>query len=1041
MWWAALRYRRGQSVALVLVSTFVTACAVFAPMFVRTLEQGLLRVTLLAKDPADTTVSVRALRTPENPALSPADLLAVLPSSARTWFESGIGMTAADARLAPEPGLQTSPVRLVARDGVCEHITLSGGRCPSAAGEVLVSVADARRWGWTDGATLSVQPVAGRDVAGGPGQKAEVPLAVVGAYTVQDAPAYWLRTQLDGKSGFPVSEGLNIVPAVDDLITSEETLDDGWAHATVSTQFPLRTSELTLSTLPRVSEALSGLGSPAEGVSVESPVPALVASVADGQRLVRGIVPLLLAQLALLAVTVLALVAHFAVNERRPEIALSRLRGRSRAASRRIVVRELSVTVLIGVPLGVAAAELANEVLKRSVMPAGIPFETGWLVLLAAGLALAASLVTVVLVTRPVLREPVASLLRQVPPSTRRGLSAAEASVVAIAGVAVLGLLTGGLQGPTALLVPAVLAGAFGLLGSVMVRAVAASAGRTALERGRLVGALAALSVARRPALVSILVIVSTATALATFSASAVVVGERNRAARAELELGAPAVLETEAASPTSLVAAVDGLGEEQRDLVTPVVVVRPRDPTAVPTLLARPQEMSRVGFPLPGLDSADLAALTPPVVPSLRLEDGTITGSASWQLRQFLPGGDPARPVPPDQSGAPRGDVVVEPQPLRLGITVTMPTGEVLDRDLLDIPQDGRAGRADLRAAVLCPDSCRLAGIWVRSTDPWIERVTGRIRLTGLSLNGRPLEIGGSENWLPPGDDAAVGTQRVSGVGRDLVLDIDNTGRKVTSYWADVPVPAPVILAGRPPADARGDDFSLVGLGGRPFSARAVSRVAALPVVGGRGALADLDAALRQGGEASAGSSPQVWVATPDRAVLASVAKGLAAAGAPVVSTTTVAQLQAAYDRSATGWGLLLGVFTGAMALLVAALVVVVVGVTSWRVVARDQAGLLVAGVPRRTLRAAVRREQLSVVTVAVALGTACGVAGCLLAMPLIPLFDRPTGVPTLQLEPAWWTVAAASLLSLAVVGGASLLAGRSVLARAVPARLRESA
>ena len=57
--WAAVRHRRGQSVALVLVSALVTTCAVFAPLFVRTLEQGLLRARLVEREPADTTVLLR----------------------------------------------------------------------------------------------------------------------------------------------------------------------------------------------------------------------------------------------------------------------------------------------------------------------------------------------------------------------------------------------------------------------------------------------------------------------------------------------------------------------------------------------------------------------------------------------------------------------------------------------------------------------------------------------------------------------------------------------------------------------------------------------------------------------------------------------------------------------------------------------------------------------------------------------------------------------------------------------------------------------
>ena len=212
-------------------------------------------------------------------------------------------------------------------------------------------------------------------------------------------------------------------------------------------------------------------------------------------------------------------------------------------------------------------------------------------------------------------------------------------------------------------------------------------------------------------------------------------------------------------------------------------------------------------------------------------------------------------------------------------------------------------------------------------------------------------------------------------------------------SRWGDVPDPMPVVLAGRPPADASGDDFTLVGLGGRPVASRAVEHVDALPAVTDHGALADLDAQLRVGGEMPAGSHLQVWLGTEDATVVRSVSAALLAAGLPVTSTTTVSEARAEYDRSATGWGLLLGVFTGLVALLVSCLVVGLVAVTSWRGVARDLAGLLVAGTPRAVLRSAVRREQLATVLAGVALGTLCGVAGAVLAMPLLPLFDRPAG------------------------------------------------
>ena len=126
--WAAVRYRRSQSIALVLVSALVTTCAVFAPMFVRTLEQGLLRARLVERDVADTTVLLHAVRTHGRaPSTTPGDIATVMPSEALDWFGGRRGDDHGPHHGAATPGLQPSPLRLVARDDVCDHLELASG--------------------------------------------------------------------------------------------------------------------------------------------------------------------------------------------------------------------------------------------------------------------------------------------------------------------------------------------------------------------------------------------------------------------------------------------------------------------------------------------------------------------------------------------------------------------------------------------------------------------------------------------------------------------------------------------------------------------------------------------------------------------------------------------------------------------------------------------------------------------------------------------------------------------------------------------------
>ena len=95
------------------------------------------------------------------------------------------------------------------------------------------------------------------------------------------------------------------------------------------------------------------------------------------------------------------------------------------------------------------------------------------------------------------------------------------------------------------------------------------------------------------------------------------------------------------------------------------------------------------------------------------------------------------------------------------------------------------------------------------------------------------------------------------------------------------------------------------------------------------------------------------------------------------------------------------------------AGLVLVVIAVTSWRVVARDLAALHLSGVPLAILRRALLGEQLALVLVGVAVGVLCGALTSALAMPLLPLFDVPAEVPALQLEPSWQAIALAAVAS----------------------------
>ena len=1031
--WAAIRYRRAQAAALMLLSALIATCAALAPLYTRALEQGLLRQAVFEADPADTALTVKATRTPTAPDLALPRLSEVVPAGVRELHQPGIGTYNGQVVFQVFPNRPGAPLDLIYRDGMCEHVRITAGACPAAKGEIAVTAAEAAFWKWAPGDRFTVTE---RDAPTGAVPQA---LTVVGVYEQVPDGAYWMRLKLDGRSGGTIDGG--DTPALDSWITAAQTFDGAWGNARLTVQYPLDRAGLTLDDVPTAASAIAQTRADSGSIEVESPMATLLAGIRDGQQQVRLVVPLLMAQLALLAAVVLLSVAAAAVEQRRPEVALARLRGRSRDGARWLVVSELGLTVLLGLPLGLALAVGINEAARRVLLPPGVPFEFPLGVLLALLAAAAVGLGAVWLAAQPVLSEPISSLLRRVAQArASRRLPVVDIVVAALAAAGLVGLATTSDAGPLALVTPTLLSLAAGLVVAHVVVRAAASAGATHVRRGRVGPALTAYQLARRPAVRKVLTIITVATALAVFAANAVTVADRNREARAQLEAGAPVVLLTDAVEPASLqraLAAVDPTGGD----VTPVAIVRPRDVSATATIAVVPRGFEEVAFPPPHQEALELAALAPPAVEPVRLDGSTLSVTVEPSLTVTEAGGG---------APAPAGRVL-------LGIVVTTPDGQRLTRDLGVVPLGSRRP-VELAAPVLCPDGCRLDSLTVRADltpsgprgNPWEANrqestavARGQLTLSGMALDGRALDIGEADRWQPSLKvDAAPDDQLRAADGSSadrLVLDVVSSGVVLRLAHADVPASVPAILAGPVPPGGTVQQFTASGLAGLPTTMTRTQEAPALPVLGERGVLVNYETLGRLGGRLAGSGSLQAWLGSDSPALVEKVRKGLSDSGINVLSVRSYAEAKQSYDRSAAGWGLQLALVTGALALLMAALAVVVVAATGWRAVARDFAAMRMAGVPLPVLRRAARSEQLVVVGVGVGVGAVSGLLGAHLAMPLIPLFNRPAPVPALDLSPAWPAVAAATLLALLLLGAVGLVVARSLGGRFTLARIRE--
>ncbi|MDH2414912.1 FtsX-like permease family protein [Nocardioides sp. CER19] len=1002
--WAALRYRKGQAAALAVLAALVTACAVFAPLYDRVMLQSLVDVRLAHTTPLLSGVQLEAAQreaarwSTEKPAVppEPTELLDRVPPGARASYGPPVlGWT---DTLTHRVGTEVSVGQLMWRTAACEHVEIVDGRCPRAAGEILVSAADADYFHLAVGRRVQASELSPGTEAP-PGRH----LTVVGAYS--DPDASWFVQDLTGFSG-TTTEDVPVMKRHEAWLTVEQTFTSG-RRLPVATSYVglrLRPERVGVDELLRLGDQLSALrtslarSTSGPRVQLTTGLTDTAADVRSQQHDAHVIVPLLMAQLGLLCLVVLWLALVAVTDLRRNEVAVARLRGRGVRGGGRLVLTELLPAVGLGLVPGVAAA-WAGGALAARLLPGDAGVELRLPVLLAVAAVIAVLVLTILLAASRVGRMPVDALLRR-SSSARRGwrVGAVDAVLVVACGVVVVLFVGGGLDGPVALVAPSIVALFTGLLLAHLLTPLTAAWGRLLLRRGRARTAVALLEAGRSPALRSTVTVLTVAAALAVFSVDAVVVADRNRTAAAEQEAGAPVVA---LVASHDLTAVEEAVGD--RPGVMPVV--RIQGTKTVPTLAVRPADFRRIAL-LPG-DLADDLARTKAWA---ALEAGAVapvafTGTA-LSVTATAPGlsepGEGAVTLGADlASGSSRSHTELGPVP--------------------------REGSRRLTAPVSCDDGCDLVGLTLSTTGG--SRVTGSVTVQDVRSDGAPVALG--DAWSPGPDDRATPHRIADG----LTLAVDTRGEErvsVSQGWLPEEVPALVT------APAATPDLVLTGFNGRPQAGRAAAVVPRIPGAPDRAALVDLDVFRRA---ASSGSDLQVELWAKDTAALGPVVDALEHDGIGVVSTTRLAEIRQRYDQSAPAWSVSLGLVVGLAAIGVALILLTVLAVSGWRRTARDLSTLWLGGVRRRDVHRLGWTAQLPAVVLGVLAGGACGLVGAAMSMPIVPLFAEAPGVDTLDLGTPWVPVTVVAAAVLAVVAACSTGIGWTVARRASLERVRETA
>ncbi|CAI9413445.1 FtsX-like permease family protein [Nocardioides sp. T2.26MG-1] len=1011
----SVRYRPFQALALAALAALVTACAVFAPLYDRAMQQALTDITVERADPDSVALQVSTGSDSLFSNAKPENLVALVsPAMRDSYLDPVLGYRATAEVL---PGQPNDPLGdLVWRDGECDHVAFVRGDCPAAPGDIAVSTADADNFGLRVGRRLTIRPASG-DV----GSR----LRVTGIYEGAQGDDYWLGLALTGRSGL-ADPGLLSQVQHDVWLTDRSTFEGSrvpvMPEQAATVGLPLDATALGVDDLMSLASGIEELAAAGTAptapftVEVHSGLPDIAADVRDQTDQSRVTVPLLMAQLGLLALVVLWLTLLAVTEQRRPEVALARLRGRGRRGARSLLAGELLPVALGGVLPGVTIALVGTALARTVALPGHAPFESGLRLLVAVGIAVAALVLLTVLAITRVAREPVETLLRRVPP--RRGswmLGTGDALVVAGAGSLVVVFATGGLDGPVALAAPGLIAVVVGLVLAHLTTPLAAVTGRGMLRRGKVRAAVSLLDAARSPATRRVVAIVTLASALAVFSADAFVIGQRNRAAASEQQAGARLVADVEAGHLAAVRDALAEVDPDGRD-ATPVVRIRP-----------------------PGVGSVETVAVVPDDFRRIALFPGGAPPAGTWRLLD-VPDVDPleitgtqlALTVAGSSLAATRADG--QPGPLSLGVDLVTAAGETLHTTLgsLDRPVD----RERLVVPTYCRDGCFVSAIWLHTLPG--ASITGSATLRDLRGDA-PASIGPADQWTPVDDDAQGRMAPGSTKPRQLSVAVQTDGAseiRMPQVW--LPVRAPALLTGGLPPAASGRQFDLSALDGTVQRAEEVQALDRVPGTGPRAALVNLD--LVERGVALATSARiEIWFAEDDPGLLAKVTSALEERGASISTTSTLTETRRTFDDSAAAWSIQLAAVVGAAAVLLALLVLLVGAASSWRSRTRDLAALRMSGVPRRDIGSMAVASQLPAVVVGVIAGTATGVYGAHLALPTVPLFAGEPAVSTLDLSTAWPAVALAVVASTAVLGGGSALIGRVLARRAAVRRLRE--
>ena len=984
-------FRRGLSLAVLVLASLVVGGAVTGPLFLRSAGESVLRDTLdqalpvgrIMSDQFYGTVHLQPLALVERVS---AARLKRFPTLTRVLDPpvSSLELRA----IAGSPGITGDSAPLVYREGVCAHVHLVEGQCPVKPGSVMVSATSARSQRWTISAPLLIDGVR---------------VTIAGIYAPLDPTGdYWAgRPYFAAFSGSGVAGDLG--GTLDAVFAPLETVQaqpaDIGAIGAVDRSLDLRRIRLT--DVPSLKTELLDYSEGGFQANSSAIVSVLAQATEIKDKLLSPVV-VVMAQLLLLCWLILFLVTANAAEARGPEVALAKLRGLPAWRTVAFGLLDTLLLVALAVPIGLGLGYLGVTALANLHLAPGTPVVVtsgAWLAAAGAG---AGAAVASVLAGSRTLRRPVVEQWRRATRQAKARSWVIDTAVVAASVAALVALIRGGVIGSSgpnvlALVAPGLVVLGAALLGSRVLPGLCRAAYGPTRRRGRLGSFLAVRQLGRRPSTLRLALVLAVAFGLVAFGVDAWSVATSNSHDRAWTEIGAAKVLTVNPAPGQDLEAIVNRLDPSGHDAAVVSESTDYGGSGPVQLLAVQPDRFAHVAFWRSDFGQAPLATLTARLMQQLA-PAVSLSGDG---LQVTLDASRLSAQAPP---------LLVADIASSGGGRTSTTLGEV------------RAGRRTLRGSLPCTtQGCRLIGLHLERAGTSFFPMSGRLVVSALGTHDQGgwhatnANLALANGWRATGGGAKEPVPTPGGLQLDL-----SAALTALPTWQvnDAPASLPALMT-----TVLGAQDHVMGLDHSSLAVHPVATGPALPGGFGRVIIVDRTYAVRAAANAPYSASVTVWL-TPS--VAGTFPAKLQKADVTILSTQSAPEQTALYSRQGPALAILLFLAGACLGALLAAGGAMLNLHLTGRRRTYELAAMSAIGVRRRTLLASLYAEQGVLLVFGIGVGVVAGLVGAVLALPSVPEFaDQPSAPPMLY---GLHTVPVLLVVAVAVVVLAVVVAISSV-------------